>query len=100
MTTGGPPSFQLALLLLAGAYGLASIACFIAYAVDKSAAIGRRRRIPERTLLLMGLAFGWPGGWLAQRWLRHKSIKTSFLIKFWLTAALNLLAAGGLLACL
>ncbi|NVD74141.1 DUF1294 domain-containing protein [Duganella sp. BJB1802] len=88
------------MLLLAAAYGLASIVCFIAYAIDKSAAIGRRRRIPERTLLLIGLAFGWPGGWLAQRWLRHKSIKTSFLVKFWLTAALNLLAAGGLLVCL
>ncbi|MCU6498519.1 DUF1294 domain-containing protein [Rugamonas sp. A1-17] len=100
MNVPAPPSFQLALLLLAAAYGLASVVCFIAYAVDKSAAVGRRRRISERTLLLMGLAFGWPGGWLAQRWLRHKSIKTSFLVKFWLTAALNLLAAGGLLACL
>ncbi len=70
-------------------YGVASIVCFIAYAVDKSAAIHQRRRTPERTLLLLGLACGWPGGWLAQRWLRHKSSKTSFLVKFWLVAALN-----------
>ena len=70
--------------------------CFIAYAVDKSAAQRGRRRTPERTLLLLGLACGWPGGLLAQRWLRHKSSKTSFLVKFWLYVALNLLAAAGL----
>jgi uncharacterized membrane protein YsdA (DUF1294 family) len=81
--------------LLAGAYGAASLVCFFAYAIDKSAARKGRRRTPERTLLLLGLACGWPGGLLAQQWLRHKSSRSSFLIKFWLTAACNtaLLAA-------
>lgn len=80
-------------LWLASLYGVASLACFIAYAIDKSAAIRQRRRISERTLLLLGLCCGWPGGLLAQRTLRHKSSKTSFLIKFWLTVLLNLAAA-------
>jgi uncharacterized membrane protein YsdA (DUF1294 family) len=86
----------------AALYAVASVACFIAYAIDKRAAMkgqarGRgARRTPERTLLLMGLACGWPGGWLAQRWLRHKSSKTSFLIKFWLCALLNIAAAAAL----
>lgn len=65
------------------------MACYIAYALDKSAAIAQRRRIPERTLLLLGLFCGWPGGWLAQRLLRHKSSKTSFQLKFWLSVVLN-----------
>jgi uncharacterized membrane protein YsdA (DUF1294 family) len=77
------------LLWLASFYGVASVACFIAYALDKSAAIERRQRISERTLLLLGLFCGWPGALLAQRMLRHKSSKTSFLLKFWLTVLVN-----------
>ena len=75
---------------LAGVYALASLACFIVYALDKRAAIRQQRRTSERALLLLGLACGWPGGLLAQRWLRHKSSKTSFQIKFWLSVIVNL----------
>jgi len=77
-------------IALAALYAVASAACFIAYALDKSAARQGRRRTPERTLLLLGLAGGWPGGLAAQRLLRHKSSKTPFLIKFWLTVLVNL----------
>jgi len=82
---------------LAGLYALASLACFIAYAVDKRAAIRQQRRTSERALLLLGLAGGWPGGLMAQRWLRHKSSKTSFQIKFWLTVIVNVSLAALLL---
>jgi len=78
------------MLFAAALYAVASAACFIAYALDKSAARQGRRRTPERTLLLLGLAGGWPGGLAAQRLLRHKSSKTSFLVKFWLTVIVNL----------
>lgn len=78
------------LLALAVLYAVASVACFIVYALDKSAARNGRRRTPERTLLLLGLAGGWPGALAAQRLLRHKSSKTSFLAKFWFTVLLNL----------
>lgn len=80
---------------LAALYAVASVASFIAYAVDKSAARHGRRRTPERTLLLLGLAGGWPGALAAQQLLRHKSAKVSFLAKFWLTVVLNL----AVLAC-
>jgi uncharacterized membrane protein YsdA (DUF1294 family) len=82
---------------LAAVYGVASIICFIAYAVDKSAAIHKRQRTPERILLLLGLACGWPGGWLAQRWLRHKTVKPSFRIAYWASVAANIAAVAGLL---
>jgi uncharacterized membrane protein YsdA (DUF1294 family) len=59
------------------------------YAIDKSAARAGRRRTPEKTLLLMGLACGWPGAALAQEWLRHKSSKRSFLARFWGTVLIN-----------
>lgn len=32
---------------------------------------------------------GWPGAFLAQRLLRHKSSKTSFQVVFWTTVALH-----------
>ncbi|MDC8756531.1 DUF1294 domain-containing protein [Janthinobacterium fluminis] len=82
--------------LVAAAYLAASALCLILYAVDKSAAKGGRRRTPERTLLLCGLACGWPGAVLAQQWLRHKSSKKSFRLKFWGTVALNVAAFAAL----
>jgi uncharacterized membrane protein YsdA (DUF1294 family) len=86
----------LLLPVLAGYYLLASVACFIAYARDKSAARNGRRRTPERSLLLLGLVGGWPGGWLAQQWLRHKTVKLPFGHWFRLTVVLNLMACGWL----
>lgn len=83
---------------LAALYAVASVACFIAYALDKSAARKGRRRTPERTLLLLGLAGGWPGALAAQQWLRHKSSKTSFLAMFWFTVVLNVAALLALTA--
>jgi len=70
-------------------YGVASLACFIVYAIDKAAAVRQRQRIPERALLLLGLAGGWPGAILAQQWLRHKSSKLAFRRWFWCSVALN-----------
>jgi uncharacterized membrane protein YsdA (DUF1294 family) len=80
---------------VAAAYLAASAGCFIAYALDKAAAKAKRRRTPERTLLLFGLACGWPGAVLAQQCLRHKSSKASFRLKFWATVALNVAAFAG-----
>ena len=72
------------------AYVLASVACFALYARDKAAARRGDRRTPERDLLLLGLAGGWPGALLAQRWLRHKTVKVPFRHLFWLTVGVNL----------
>lgn len=72
------------------AYAGASVACFVAYALDKSAARAGERRTPESTLLLLGLLCGWPGAVLAQQWLRHKTAKASFRTPFYATVAVNL----------
>jgi len=77
-------------------YLLASTVCFIAYALDKSAARAGARRTPERTLLLLGLAGGWPGAVLAQQWLRHKTRKQPFQGRFWLSVAAHTALAGAL----
>jgi uncharacterized membrane protein YsdA (DUF1294 family) len=76
----------------AALYVVASVACFGAYAADKSAAVAGRWRVAESTLLLLGLVGGWPGAVLAQQVLRHKARKASFQWAFWGTVALNVVA--------
>jgi uncharacterized membrane protein YsdA (DUF1294 family) len=84
------------LIFLAGGYLLASVMSFVDHALDKRAARRGARRTPERRLLLLGLLGGWPGGLLAQHWLRHKTAKASFRWRFRgvVLANLALLAAG------
>jgi uncharacterized membrane protein YsdA (DUF1294 family)/cold shock CspA family protein len=66
-----------------------SLVAFLVYALDKSAAIDGRRRTPEKTLHLLGLAGGWPGALLAQQLLRHMCSKGSFVAVFWITVVVN-----------
>ena len=70
-------------------YWFASLICFGAYAIDKSAAIAGRSRISEINLLFSGLLGGWPGAILAQQLLRHKTKKPMFRIVFWLSVIAN-----------
>lgn len=85
-------------LSLATVYLVGSSLAFVAYGIDKAAAIGGVRRIPEACLHLLGLIGGWPGALVAQRVFRHKSGKVSFQVAFWIVAALNCLAALWLLS--
>ena len=73
-------------------YLVLSIACFVAYAVDKSAAVTGEWRVSETRLLVLGLLGGWPGAVIAQRVLRHKTRKVAFLSIFWVTVAVNVIA--------
>ncbi|MEO0483090.1 MAG: DUF1294 domain-containing protein [Planctomycetota bacterium] len=72
-------------LLILAVYAVMSVVSFIAYGWDKRAAIKGHRRTREKTLHLIDLAFGWPGGLAAQRLIRHKTRDTKFQIWFWLT---------------
>lgn len=66
-----------------------SIVAVALYAQDKRAAQEGRWRVPESTLLAVGLLGGWPGAIVAQQILRHKTKKPSFRVRFWATVALN-----------
>jgi uncharacterized membrane protein YsdA (DUF1294 family)/cold shock CspA family protein len=70
-------------------YLVTSLLAFMLYAFDKSAAMNKRWRTRESTLLLVGLAGGWPGALVAQGMFRHKSRKSAFLVPFWLSVILN-----------
>lgn len=80
--------------VLVAVYGVLSVVTLFAYAWDKSAARLGRWRTRESTLLLMGLAGGWPGALIAQRQFRHKSSKAAFQQVFWATVLLNVAAVG------
>jgi len=72
-------------------YVVISVATFILYAIDKSAAVHQRWRVRENTLHLISILGGWPGAFLGQTLFRHKTQKRSFRIVFWLTVTVNLI---------
>jgi uncharacterized membrane protein YsdA (DUF1294 family) len=76
----------LVILLL---YLVASAVSFLLYKHDKSSAQQGRWRTNENTLHMFSLIGGWPGAFLAQKLLRHKSRKQSFRILFWTTVVVN-----------
>ena len=67
------------------AYGiLISALTYWMYARDKRRAEQGGWRVPETRLHLLDLLGGWPGGFVAQRRLRHKCSKGSYQFVFWL----------------
>ncbi|QEO10842.1 DUF1294 domain-containing protein [Protaetiibacter larvae] len=77
-------------------YGGASVVTFIAYAVDKRAAQTDNWRVPEGSLLALGVIGGWPGAIVAQQVLRHKTLKASFQWAFWISVVVNVLGFAAL----
>lgn len=71
-------------------YAVLSVLTFVVYRSDKEAATQREWRTSEQALHALSLAGGWPGALIAQRWLRHKSKKASFLAAFAMTVVVNL----------
>jgi len=66
-----------------------SAVTFYLYWRDKFAAQRGAWRTPEAVLHAASLIGGWPGAWLAQRLLRHKSAKASFRQVYWGTVAVH-----------
>jgi uncharacterized membrane protein YsdA (DUF1294 family)/cold shock CspA family protein len=68
-------------------YPMLSLAAFVLYGKDKYQAIRGHWRIREGTLHLVEALGGWPGAFLAQQTLRHKTAKLSYQAAFWLIVA-------------
>ena len=79
----------LAAQILSGWVLVVSVGTFVIYAWDKRRARQGGQREPERHLHLLELFGGWPGAFLAQRRLRHKTAKQSFQLIFWLIVLLH-----------
>lgn len=69
---------------LYGTLCVLSASTYLAYFLDKRRAQTNAWRIPELHLHLLELMGGWPGAWVAQRHLRHKSSKISYQVVFWI----------------
>ncbi|HPG76477.1 MAG TPA: DUF1294 domain-containing protein, partial [Rhodoglobus sp.] len=83
---------------LVGIYVVTSIVTFAMYGYDKARAKSGRWRVPETTLLLLGLIGGWPGAIVGQVVFRHKTTKESFRNAFWVTVVINVLVFGAVVA--
>ena len=66
-----------------------NLSTFIAYGVDKKAAIRGDWRIPEVQLHALEFLGGWPGAIFAQKFFHHKNKKRSFMFMFWLMLVLE-----------
>ncbi|MGE5155521.1 MAG: DUF1294 domain-containing protein [Bdellovibrio bacteriovorus] len=69
------------------AYPAMSLAAVLIYARDKLSALRGRWRVPESTMHLVEAAGGWPGAYIAQQTMRHKTVKRSYQVVFWLIVA-------------
>lgn len=65
-----------------GYIGILNVFLFCAMYVDKRRAQKHKWRIPERTLLFLGIIGGGLGGLLAQRIFHHKTRKIQFSLFF------------------
>jgi uncharacterized membrane protein YsdA (DUF1294 family) len=85
MTTSDVVDWRLAVGICAGM----SLLTFGIYGADKKAAVANRPRVPEAALHLFELLGGWPGAYVAQHWFRHKTVKLSFRVVFWIIVLLH-----------
>jgi uncharacterized membrane protein YsdA (DUF1294 family)/cold shock CspA family protein len=83
-------------MLVLAALAALNLLTFSMYWLDKRAARLDAQRTPESTLHLASMLGGWPAALMAQRLLRHKSVKQLFQTVFWMTAFINLLILLGL----
>lgn len=76
-----------------GYVALISVVAYLFYWHDKRRAESGGWRTPESRLHLVEFLGGWPGAFLAQRALRHKSSKGSYQAAFWCIVAVHEIAA-------
>ena len=96
----GLVSFGLAALLAAGIWWVGldpllawllsiTLITFLAYGYDKAIAGSRQVRVPEGVLLALALAGGTLGALAGMQIFHHKTRKSSFRLRFWLIAAVQ-----------
>jgi uncharacterized membrane protein YsdA (DUF1294 family) len=76
--------------LLVGYLAGINLAAIALYGYDKRAAMKNRLRVPENVLHVVALLGGSPAALLSQKLFRHKTVKTSFRISFWLIVVVQI----------
>jgi len=72
-----------------------TIITFLTYGYDKLVGGTGATRLPERVLLTLAFAGGTVGALLGMRLFRHKTSKESFLERFWLVVAVQIVVVAG-----
>lgn len=72
-----------------------SAVTFLTYGYDKLAAGKGTTRVPEHVLLAVAFAGGTIGAVLGMRFFHHKTSKESFLERFWLIVAFQIILIAG-----
>jgi len=67
-----------------------TLVTFLAYGYDKAIAGSRMTRVSEKVLLALTLAGGTVGAYVAMVLFRHKTVKSSFRLQFWLVALIQI----------
>ncbi|EIJ8959142.1 DUF1294 domain-containing protein [Salmonella enterica] len=70
---------------------LANVLTLAIYGIDKTAARKTWRRVPESTLLVLGVVGGWPGAIVGQQLFRHKTQKQPFKTYFIVSVIVSIL---------
>lgn len=70
-------------------YAFMGVLSFTLYGVDKYRANHGTWRLKESLLHSVDLMAGWPGGYAAQRYFRHKTAKKGYQTIFWATVMLH-----------
>ncbi len=73
-----------------------NLATVLVFGYDKAIAGGKRRRVPERTLLALALLGGSPGALFAMGLFRHKTAKPGFRRAMILIVAVQLVVLAWL----
>lgn len=73
-------------------YGLMSVVTYCLYWIDKRRARAGAWRVSEAMLHGCASLGGWPGALLAQRVLRHKTQKTSYVLVLWTIIVMHVAA--------
>ena len=68
---------------------LINLTAFIAYGIDKKAAVKGEWRVPEANLHTLEFLGGWIGAFIGQKIFHHKSKKKSYQAMFWLMLVLQ-----------
>ncbi|VTQ53954.1 Protein of uncharacterised function (DUF1294) [Campylobacter jejuni] len=74
---------------------IVNLLTLVFYGIDKRAAYKARSRVPEFTLLLLGVAGGWIGAIAGQQLFRHKTQKQPFRTWFAISVIVNLVIVAG-----
>ena len=78
-------------MILLYTFLVVNLIAFVLMGYDKKLAQNNKRRISEKTLLAFVLIGGTIGSGLGMLFFRHKTSKTSYLLKFWLIIILQIL---------